>query len=63
MRGQTTYVLLLAYYTARTVIRAYIVCVLLASILQNFSSDLHTSVKFKLSCTIQKFSFRVSTAM
>ena len=63
MRGQTTHVLLLAYYTACTVTHAHIVCVLLASILQNISSDLHTSVKFKLSCTIQKFLLRVSTAM
>ena len=44
--------LLLVCYTAHNVIHAYIVHVLQASILQNFSSDLHASVKFKLSSTI-----------
>ena len=34
------------------VIHAYIALVLLMSISQNFLSDLHASVKFKLSCTV-----------
>ena len=33
-------------------IRAYIALVLLVSISQNFLSDLHARVKFKLSCTV-----------
>ena len=45
-------ILLLTRYTARNVIRANIVCVLHVSTLQNFLSDLHASVKFKLRCTI-----------
>ena len=44
--------LLCACYTARNVIHAYIVHVLLVSILQNFLSDSHASVKFKLNCTV-----------
>ena len=52
MRLQTTSVLLCTCYTACNVIHAYIVHVLLASILQNFLSDSHASVKFKLSCTV-----------
>ena len=34
------------------VIRAYIALMLLVSISQNFSSNSHVSVKFKLSCTV-----------
>ena len=58
MRGKTRCVLLLICYTAHNAICAYIVCVLLTSILQNFSSDLHISVKFKLSCTVHENSFQ-----
>ena len=51
----TTYVLLLTCYTAHNVMRAYFVRMLHTSILQNFSSDLHANVKFKLSCTVRSY--------
>ena len=43
---------ILACCTVHSIIRAYTACMLLTSILQNFSSDSHASVKFKLSCTV-----------
>ena len=46
------HMLLLVCYTAHIVIRAYIAHMLLMSILQNFSSNSHAGVKFKLSCTV-----------
>ena len=49
---KTTCMLLLACYTARNMILAYITHMLLVSILQNFMSDLHASIKFKLSYTV-----------
>ena len=49
---KSTCMLLLTCYTAHNIIRAYIVCVLLASISQNFLSDSYASVKFKMSCTV-----------
>ena len=58
MRGKTRCVILLVCYTAHNVIRAYIVCVLLTSILQNFSSDSHINVKFQLSCAVHENSFQ-----
>ena len=51
-----TCVLLLACYTTRNMIHAYIVHMLHESILQYFSSDSHASVKFKLSCTVHGLS-------
>ena len=51
-RGKTMCALLLTCYKARNVIHAYIVHMLHASILWNFSSDSHASVKFKLSYTV-----------
>ena len=54
-RGQTTRVLLLVCYTARNMIMYIHALLLLTSISQNFASDLHTSVKFKLSCTVASY--------
>ena len=51
MRGKTTCVLLLAWYTARSIVRAYIDCMLLASISQNFSSD-STSTPMQMSSQV-----------
>ena len=52
MKLQATCVLLLMCYTACNVICIYIGCVLLVSISQNFLSNSHVSVKFKLSCAV-----------
>ena len=40
------------FYKACNIIRVYIACMLSMSVLQNFSSDSHASVKLKLSCTV-----------
>ena len=46
-RGQTTYMILLACYTARNMIHAYIYCLhATREYLANFSSDSYVSVKF-----------------
>ena len=44
--------LLLVYYIAHNVMHAYITRMLLTNIFGNFSSDLHASVKFKLSYAV-----------
>ena len=52
MRLQTTHVLLLTCYTACNVICAYIACMLLTSISNNFSSNSHVNIRLKVSCTV-----------
>ena len=55
-KGQNALELSLACicYTANNMIHAYIPRVLLASISQNFLSNMHACVKVKLSCTVHK---------